>query len=79
MITPNKSIRHRLIILAVVFVIAALAEYLTMTLLSSTPMLVVKIQMLIGVAIMTYLLYSAFKIWQLVNSRFYENGKSDKN
>ncbi|MEO9887077.1 MAG: hypothetical protein ABJR05_15440 [Balneola sp.] len=73
----NKSVRKELLRLLLVFAIAATAEYLVIYFLTSMPVIAYKIQVIMGVFVLAFLIQSAYRIWRLYNldHPFSENGK----
>ena len=67
MIIKNKSIRKILFKVIIAFILVAVAEYLTIILLSSMPIVMFKVQAVIAVSIIAFLVHSAYKIWRLCN------------
>ena len=79
MIFKNKNIRKIIIRILIAFAIVGLAEYLVITLLHSKPILMLKIQGIIGVSIIAFLIHSCYKIWVITNldHPLSENGDSN--
>jgi intracellular septation protein A len=67
MILKNKNIRRILIRILIAFAIVAIVEYLVINLLSSKPVIMLKVQGIIGVSIIAFLIHSCYKIWVIYN------------
>ncbi len=67
MIIKNKNIRKILIRILIAFAIVALVEYLVINFLSSKPIIMLKVQGIIGVSIIAFLIHSCYKIWVIYN------------
>lgn len=78
MILKNKNIRRILIKIIIAFAIVALVEYLAIIFLSSKPIIMLKVQGIIGVSIIAFLIHSCYKIWVIYNldHPLSENGDS---
>lgn len=79
MIFKNKNIRKIIVRILIAFAIVALAEYLVIIFLSSNPILMLKLQGVIGVSIIAFLIHSCYKIWVIANldHPLSENGDSN--
>ena len=77
MFFKNKSVKRILIKILIAFVIVAVAEYMVITLLSSYPLISFKLQAIIAVSIIAFLVRCTYKIWLLYNldHPLAENGK----
>lgn len=78
MILKNKNIRKILIRIIIAFATVALVEYLVIAFLSSKPIIMLKVQGIIGVSIIAFLIHSCYKIWVICNldHPLSENGDS---
>ena len=77
MIIKNKNIKRVFSKLFIAFVLVAIAEYLAIIFLSSLPVILFKVQGLIAVVFIAYLMKSTYKIWRYFNLEhpFTKNGK----
>ena len=78
MIINNKNLRKIFLRLLIAFILVAIAEYLAIQFLSAMPVLFIKVQGLIAVVFLAFLMKSAYKIWRLFNldHPFSKNGKT---
>ena len=79
MIFEDKNIRKIIIRIIIALATVALVEYLVITFLSSKPILMLKLQGIIGVSIIAFLIHSCYKIWVITNldHPLSENGDSN--
>jgi ABC-type uncharacterized transport system permease subunit len=76
MIIENKNIRNRLMKLAVVLLMAAVAELIVLTVLKVSPLIMILLQGTIGVTTISYMVYTAYWVWYLNENPMNENGSS---
>lgn len=74
MVLQNKEIRKQLFRLIIIIGVAVLIEYLVIVQLSEIPILRFKGQVIIGIMLLACLAHTAYKVWDLANNPFQENG-----
>jgi hypothetical protein len=67
MFKKNKNLRKIFLKILIAFALVAVAEYLAIFFLSSTPVLFLKVQGLIAVVFLAVLIKSAYEIWHSFN------------
>lgn len=77
MFFKNKYIRKELFWFLKIAIIISIAEYLIIYAIDIQPLLRLKIQIVIGVFLIAYLLRTSYRIWFLWTHRDHLSGKED--